>query len=309
MSKIAENLIELIGNTPLVSLGGYCKKNDLKGNIIAKVEYFNPLGSSKDRAALFMIEDAKKRGLLKSNSVIIEPTSGNTGVGLAYIAAIQGYKLILTMPESMSMERRKLLKMLGAEIVLTPADQGLSGAISKANELAKDYPDSFIPNQFENPANPLAHKMTTAKEIIVDMDGKIDYFVAGVGTGGTLTGVGSALKEFNKAIKIVAVEPFNSAVISGEGSGTHGLQGIGAGFIPKVLDVNLIDEVIKVKDEEAIKAGSEIAKTDGFLVGITSGAAIHAASILASRPENAGKNIVVFLPDTGERYLSTALFD
>ena len=309
MAKIAENLVELIGNTPLVSLGGYCKKRGLKGNIIAKAEYFNPLGSIKDRAALFMIEDAKERGILKSDSIIIEPTSGNTGVGLAYIAAIQGYRLILTMPESMSIERRKLLKMLGAEIVLTPAAQGLSGAISRANELAKEYPNSFIPNQFENPANPLAHRTTTAQEIIADTDGKIDYFVAGVGTGGTLTGIGTALKEFNKNIKIVAVEPFNSAVLSGESSGTHGLQGIGAGFIPKVLDVTIIDEIIKVKDEEAFAAGQEVAKTDGFLVGITSGAAIHAAAILAGRPENAGKNIITLLPDTGERYLSTALFD
>ncbi|HCT64391.1 MAG TPA: cysteine synthase A [Lachnospiraceae bacterium] len=309
MSKIAENLIELIGNTPLVSLGGYCKENGLKGNVIAKVEYFNPLGSVKDRAALYMIDDAKKRGLLKSDSVIIEPTSGNTGVGLAYIAAIRGYKLILIMPESMSIERRKLLKMLGAEIVLTPAEQGMGGAISKANELVNEYPNSFIPNQFENPANALAHKMTTAKEIIADTDGKIDYFVAGVGSGGTITGVGKALKDFDKNIKIVAVEPFSSAVISGENKGSHGLQGIGAGFIPKLLDVDIIDEVIKVKDNEAMEAGRQIAKTDGLLVGISSGAAIYAASVLANRPENAGKNIVVLLPDTGERYLSTALFE
>lgn len=309
MAKIAENLIELIGNTPLVCLGGYCKKNDLKGNIIAKVEYFNPLGSTKDRAALYMLEDAKERGLLKSDSIIIEPTSGNTGVGLAYISAIMGYRLILTMPESMSIERRKLLKMLGAEIVLTPAEQGMSGAISKANELAKEYPNSYIPNQFENPANAMAHIITTAEEIITDTDGKIDYFVAGVGTGGTITGVGRRLKEFDKSIKIVAVEPFNSAVLSGESGGVHGLQGIGAGFIPKLLDVNIIDEVIKVKDEEAFEAGREIAKTDGFLVGISSGAAIYAASVLAGKPENQGKNIVVLLPDTGERYLSTALFD
>ncbi|MEA5082680.1 MAG: cysteine synthase A [Lachnospiraceae bacterium] len=309
MAKIAENLIELIGNTPLVCLGGYCKKNGLKGNIIAKVEYFNPLGSTKDRAALYMLEDAKERGLLKSDSIIIEPTSGNTGVGLAYISAIMGYRLILTMPESMSIERRKLLKMLGAEIVLTPAEQGMSGAISKANELAKEYPNSYIPNQFENPANAMAHIITTAEEIITDTDGKIDYFVAGVGTGGTITGVGRRLKEFDKNIKIVAVEPFNSAVLSGESGGVHGLQGIGAGFIPKLLDVNIIDEVIKVKDEEAFEAGREIAKTDGFLVGISSGAAIYAASVLAGKPENQGKNIVVLLPDTGERYLSTALFD
>ncbi|MGE4215317.1 MAG: cysteine synthase A [Anaerotignaceae bacterium] len=309
MAKIAENLIELIGNTPLVSLSGYCKKNGLKGNIIAKAEYFNPLGSTKDRAALFMINDAIERGLLKEDTVIIEPTSGNTGVGLAYIAAIRGYRLILTMPESMSIERRKLLKMLGAEIVLTPAAQAMSGAISKANELAKEYPNSFIPNQFENPANAMAHIVTTAEEIIVDTDGKIDYFVAGVGTGGTITGVGTRLKEFDKNIKIVAVEPFNSAVLSGESSGAHGLQGIGAGFIPKVLDVSIIDEVIKIKDEEALEAGREIAKTDGFLVGISSGAAIYAAKILARRPENEGKNIVVLLPDTGERYISTALFD
>ena len=309
MAKIAGNLIELIGNTPLVSLGGYCKKNGLKSNVIAKVEYFNPLGSTKDRAALYMLEDAKERGVLKSDGIIIEPTSGNTGVGLAYISAIMGYRLILTMPESMSIERRKLLKMLGAEIVLTPAEQGMSGAISKANELAKEYPNSFIPNQFENPANARAHIITTAEEIITDTDGKIDYFVAGVGTGGTITGVGKRLKEFDNNIKIVAVEPFNSAVLSGESSGVHGLQGIGAGFIPRVLDVSIIDEVIKIKDEEALEAGREIAKTDGFLVGISSGAAIYAAAILAGRPENAGKNIVVLLPDTGERYLSTALFD
>lgn len=309
MSKIANNLTELIGNTPLVALNGYLKKNNIKGNIIAKVEYFNPLGSVKDRAALYMIQDAEKKGLIKENTVIIEPTSGNTGVGLAYISAIKGYKIILTMPESMSIERRKLLAMLGAEIVLTPASEGMPGAIKKANELAESFESSFIPNQFENDANAQAHRETTAKEIIADTDGKIDFFVAGVGTGGTITGIGEVLKAYNKGIKVVVVEPFTSAVISGEVKGPHGIQGIGAGFIPKVLNTEIIDEIIKVKDDEALKAGREVAKTDGLLVGISSGAAIYAAGKIASRPENAGKNIVVLLPDTGERYLSTALFD
>ena len=309
MAKIAENLIELIGNTPLVKLSGYCRQYGLEGNIIAKAEYFNPLGSVKDRAAFYMLNDAFESGEINERSIIIDPTSGNTGVGLAFICAIKGLRLILTMPENMSIERRKLLKMLGAEIVLTPASEGMAGAIKKAESIAEVSENSFIPNQFENNSNVRAHVMTTAKEIIDDTDGKIDFFVAGVGTGGTITGTGKGLKEFNPDIKIIAAEPFNSAVLSGESSGPHGLQGIGAGFVPKVLDTDIIDEVIKVKDEEAYEAGRSVAKTDGFLIGISSGAAIHAAKIIASRPENKGKNIVVLLPDTGERYISTPLFE
>ncbi|KEH88264.1 cysteine synthase A [Clostridium novyi] len=307
--KIAKNLIELIGNTPLVELSKYSKNNDLKTNLIAKVEYFNPGGSVKDRAGYYMIKDAEEKGIINKDTVIIEPTSGNTGVGLALVAAIRGYKLIITMPESMSLERRKTLSAYGAELILTPASEGMTGAIKKAEELAKEIPNSFIPGQFENPANAKAHKETTAREIWNDLDGKVDIFVAGVGTGGTLTGIGEALKERNPNVKIVAVEPADSAVISGEKPGAHGIQGIGAGFIPELLNVDIIDETIKISNEESFKVTKEIVQTEGMFVGISSGAAIAAASKLAKREENRDKNIVVLLPDTGLRYLSTPVFD
>ncbi|KGN02574.1 cysteine synthase [Clostridium novyi A str. 4570] len=307
--KIAKNLIELIGNTPLVELSKYSKNNDLKTNLIAKVEYFNPGGSVKDRAGYYMIKDAEEKGIINKDTVIIEPTSGNTGVGLALVAAIRGYKLIITMPESMSLERRKTLSAYGAELILTPAGEGMTGAIKKAEELAKEIPNSFIPGQFENPANAKAHKETTAEEIWNDLDGKVDIFVAGVGTGGTLTGIGEALKEKNPNVKIVAVEPADSAVISGEKPGAHGIQGIGAGFIPELLNVDIIDETIKISNEESFKVTKEIVQTEGMFVGISSGAAIAAASKLAKREENRDKNIVVLLPDTGLRYLSTPVFD
>lgn len=307
--KIAKNLIELIGNTPLVELSKYSKNNDLKTNLIAKVEYFNPGGSVKDRAGYYMIKDAEEKGIINKDTVIIEPTSGNTGVGLALVAAIRGYKLIITMPESMSLERRKTLSAYGAELILTPAGEGMTGAIKKAEELAKEIPNSFIPGQFENPANAKAHKETTAEEIWNDLDGKVDIFVAGVGTGGTLTGIGEALKEKNPNVKIVAVEPADSAVISREKPGAHGIQGIGAGFIPELLNVDIIDETIKISNEESFKVTKEIVQTEGMFVGISSGAAIAAASKLAKREENRDKNIVVLLPDTGLRYLSTPVFD
>ncbi|GAB6149635.1 cysteine synthase [Clostridium novyi A str. BKT29909] len=307
--KIAKNLIELIGNTPLVELSKYSKNNDLKTNLIAKVEYFNPGGSVKDRAGYYMIKDAEEKGIINKDTVIIEPTSGNTGVGLALVAAIRGYKLIITMPESMSLERRKTLSAYGAELILTPASEGMTGAIKKAEELAKEIPNSFIPGQFENPANAKAHKETTAREIWNDLDGKVDIFVAGVGTGGTLTGIGEALKERNPNVKIVSVEPADSAVISGEKPGAHGIQGIGAGFIPELLNVDIIDETIKISNEESFKVTKEIVQTEGMFVGISSGAAIAAASKLAKREENRDKNIVVLLPDTGLRYLSTPVFD
>ncbi|KEH94792.1 cysteine synthase A [Clostridium botulinum] len=307
--KIAKNLIELIGNTPLVELSKYSKNNDLKTNLIAKVEYFNPGGSVKDRAGYYMIKDAEEKGIINKDTVIIEPTSGNTGVGLALVAAIRGYKLIITMPESMSLERRKTLSAYGAELILTPAGEGMTGAIKKAEELAKEIPNSFIPGQFENPANAKAHKETTAEEIWNDLDGKVDIFVAGVGTGGTLTGIGEALKERNPNVKIVSVEPADSAVISGEKPGAHGIQGIGAGFIPELLNVDIIDETIKISNEESFKVTKEIVQTEGMFVGISSGAAIAAASKLAKREENRDKNIVVLLPDTGLRYLSTPVFD
>lgn len=309
MAQIKNSLMECIGNTPLVRLGGWMKKQGVEAELLAKVESFNPLGSAKDRAAYYMMEDAKEAGILKEDTVIIEPTSGNTGVGLAFLAAIGGYRLILTMPETMSIERRKLLQMLGAEIVLTEGKKGMSGAIEKAQELAQSFVSAWIPNQFENPSNAKAHVCTTGPEIWRDTDGKVDVFVAGVGTGGTLTGVGTVLKEKNPAVEIVAVEPFGSAVLSGEAAGPHGLQGIGAGFVPGVLKTDLIDRVVKVKDEEALKTGQEVAKTDGLLVGISSAAALFAATQLAKDPAYKGKTIVVLLPDTGERYLSTALFD
>ena len=306
MANIKNNLEELIGHTPLVRLSLWGK--GLPAQVLAKVEFFNPLGSVKDRAALFMMNEAERQGVLKPGTVIIEPTSGNTGIGLAFLSAVRGYRLILTMPETMSIERRKLLAQLGAEIVLTDGKKGMSGAIEKANELAASMESAFIPNQFENPANAKAHYETTGPEIWADTDGQVDIFVAGVGTGGTLTGVGRYLKEKNPQVKVVAVEPATSAVLSGKPAGPHGLQGIGAGFVPGVLDRDLMDEVIGVNDEDALQAAQKAAKTEGLLVGISSGAALFAAEQLAKRPENAGKTIVALLPDTGERYLSTALF-
>lgn len=308
MSKIVNNLVELIGNTPLLQLNNYKAQKGFEGTIIAKLEYFNPAGSVKDRIGFAMIKDAEEKGLLKDDSVIIEPTSGNTGIALSLVAAVKGYRLILTMPETMSIERVNLLKARGVELVLTPGGEGMKGAISKAIELSKKIPNSIILQQFENPSNPLIHKLTTAEEIWEDTDGKVDIFVAGVGTGGTVSGVGEGLKAKNPNIKIVAVEPASSPVISGGKPGPHKIQGIGAGFIPNNLNLNIIDEVITVKNEEAFEASRALAKTEGLLVGISSGAATFAATELAKRPENKGKNIVVLLPDTGERYLSTDLY-
>ena len=308
MSKIVNNLVELIGNTPLLQLNNYKAEKGFEGTIIAKLEYFNPAGSVKDRIGFAMIKDAEEKGLLKDDSVIIEPTSGNTGIALSLVAAAKGYRLILTMPETMSVERVNLLKARGVELVLTPGGEGMKGAISKAIELSKEIPNSIILQQFENPSNPLIHKLTTAEEIWEDTDGKVDIFVAGVGTGGTVSGVGEGLKAKNPNIKIVAVEPASSPVISGGKPGPHKIQGIGAGFIPHNLNLNIIDEVITVKNEEAFEASRALAKTEGLLVGISSGAATFAATELAKRPENKGKNIVVLLPDTGERYLSTDLY-
>lgn len=306
--RIAKSLIELIGNTPLLELSNYNKENNLQANIIGKLEYFNPGGSVKDRIGYAMIEDAEKKGLLNKDTLIIEPTSGNTGIALAYVSAAKGYRLILTMPETMSLERRNLLKALGAELVLTPGPEGMKGAIAKANELKDQNENSIILQQFENPSNPEIHKRTTAEEIYKDTDGNVDIFVAGVGTGGTITGVGEALKKKNPNVKIVAVEPVNSPVISGGKPGPHKLQGIGAGFIPKNLNVDIIDEVIQIENEDAFKASKDLARTEGLLVGISAGAAVVAATKLAQREENKGKNIVVLLPDTGERYLSTDLY-
>lgn len=305
MERIADNITQLIGRTPLVRLNSFSEDG---AEVVAKVESFNPLGSAKDRVGFAMIEDAEKKGLLKKGATVIEPTSGNTGVGLAFTCAVKGYKLILTMPESMSAERRALLAALGAELVLTPASEGMSGAIRRADELAAETEGSFIPGQFVNPANPDIHERTTGPEIIADTDGKVDIFVSAVGTGGTITGVGRALKKHNPDIKIVAVEPYDSPVLSGGKAGPHKLQGIGAGFVPDILDTDLIDEIITVKTEEAYAAARKSAGREGVLVGISSGAALHAASLLAKRPENKGKRIVVLLPDTGERYLSTDLF-
>lgn len=309
MTKIARNLTELIGNTPLLELQSYSQKNNLQASIVAKLEYFNPMGSVKDRIAHAMITDAEEKGILKEGSVIIEPTSGNTGIGLAFVSAVKGYRLILTMPETMSIERRKLLKALGAELVLTPGTEGMVGAIKKAKELSESIPNSYIPQQFANAANPAVHKKTTAQEILRDTDGKVDIFVAGVGTGGTVTGVGEVLKNANPNVKIVAVEPYDSPVLSGGKAGPHKIQGIGAGFVPDIYNSKVIDEVIKVKNEEAFEASRAVAKAEGLLVGISSGAALQAATELAKREENKGKTIVVLLPDTGERYLSTVLFD
>lgn len=309
MSKIAKNLINLIGNTPLLELTGTEQELGLKAQVVAKLEYLNPLRSVKDRTALALIQRAERKGLIGNGTTIIEPTSGNTGVGLAFIAAIHGYKLILVMPEAMSLERRTLLKALGAELVLTPAYEGMAGAISKANELAKEIGDAYIPQQFENPANPEVHRRTTAEEIIRDTDGKVDFFVAGIGTGGTITGVGQALRAYDNKVKIIGVEPYTSSVLSGERPGPHKIQGIGAGFKPKTLDATVYDEILRIKDHEAYGIARLLARKDGVLAGVSSGAAAAAAIKLARRPENKGKRIVVLLPDTGERYLSTALYN
>jgi cysteine synthase A len=309
MSKIYKSLPELIGKTPLLELSGYNKQHNLDAKVIAKLEYFNPAGSVKDRIAYAMIIDAEEKGLLKTGSVIIEPTSGNTGIGLASVAASRGYKVILTMPDTMSIERRNLLKAYGAEIVLTEGAKGMKGAIDKADELAAEIENSYIPGQFSNPSNPLIHKKTTGPEIWEDTDGTIDIFVSGIGTGGTITGAGEYLKSKNPNIKIVAVEPIDSPVLSEGKAGPHKIQGIGAGFIPDTLNTKIYDEIITVSNEDAFAIGKEIAKTEGLLVGISSGAALFAATELAKRPENVGKTIVVLLPDTGERYLSTALFE
>ena len=307
--KIAKHLYDLIGNTPLLELTNYGKANILNARLVGKLEYFNPLSSVKDRVGFALIDDAEKKGTLKEGSVIIEPTSGNTGIGLAFVAAAKGYRIIIVMPDTMSMERRNLLKALGAELVLTEGAKGMSGAIAKAEELAKEIPNSFIPGQFVNPANPAIHRATTAEEIWRDTDGKVDIFVAGVGTGGTVSGVGEGLKQHNPNIKIVAVEPADSPVLSGGKPGPHKIQGIGAGFVPSILDKDVIDEIITVKNEDAFEAARGVSKNEGLLIGISSGAAVHAAKELASRPENSGKLIVVLLPDTGERYLSTPLFE
>lgn len=309
MAKIYKSLTELIGKTPLLELSNYEKKNALNATVLAKLEYFNPAGSVKDRIAKAMIDDAEEKGLLKKGSVIIEPTSGNTGIGLASVAAARGYRVILTMPETMSVERRKLLKAYGAELVLTDGAAGMKGAIAKAEALAKETPDSFIPGQFVNPANPAVHRATTGPEIWEDTDGKVDYFIAGIGTGGTITGVGEYLKSKNPELKVIAVEPTGSPVLSEGKAGPHKIQGIGAGFVPDTLNTGVYDEIIKVDNEDAFATGREVAKEEGLLVGISSGAALWAATQLAKRPDNKGKNIVVLLPDTGERYLSTALFE
>ena len=308
MGRIAKKLTDLIGNTPLLELGNFGREHEAIATILAKLEYFNPGGSVKDRIGFSMIEDAETKGELNKESIIIEPTSGNTGIALAFIAAAKGYRLILTMPETMSIERRNLLKALGAELVLTPGAEGMSGAIRKAEALNTEYPNSFVPQQFKNPANPEIHRKTTAEEIWNDTDGDVDIFVSGVGTGGTITGVGEILKQRNPGVKIVAVEPFDSQVLAGGKPGPHKIQGIGAGFIPDILNAGIIDEIIPVKNEDALRTGRKLAKTEGLIVGISSGAAVYAALELAQREENRGKRIVVILPDTGERYLSTLLY-
>lgn len=308
MSKIYKGAIELVGNTPLVEVTNIEKKERLKARLLVKLEYFNPAGSVKDRVGKAMIEDAERTGRLKPGSVIIEPTSGNTGIGLAAVSAVKGYRMILTMPDTMSVERRNILKAYGAEIVLTPGEKGMSGAIQKAEELAREIPDSFIPGQFDNPVNPRAHMESTGPEIWHDTDGQVDIFVASVGTGGTLTGTGTYLKEKNPRIKVIAVEPSTSPVLSGGSAGPHKIQGIGAGFIPKVLDTHIYDDIITVDNEAPFATAKMLARTEGLLTGISSGAALYAAIEVARRPENEGKTIVVLLPDSGDRYYSTALF-
>ena len=306
--NIAKKLTDLIGSTPLLELNAYEAAKGIDAHIIAKLEYFNPAGSVKDRIAYAMITDAEEKGLLKPGATIIEPTSGNTGIGLAFVSAVKGYKLILTMPDSMSVERRNLVKAYGARVELTPGKDGMNGAIAKAKELQQQIPGSFIPQQFENPANPRAHYNTTGKEIWADTEGKVDIFVAGVGTGGTVSGTGKRLKEYNSNVKVVAVEPASSPVLSGGQPGPHKIQGIGPGFVAKTYDASVVDEIITVENDEAILTGRELAANEGLLVGISAGAAVFAARKLAQRPENKGKNIVVLLPDTGDRYLSTALY-
>lgn len=308
MSKIYKSALELIGHTPLIEVKRLERKENLKAKLLIKTEYFNPSGSVKDRAALWMIKDAEEKGLLKEGSTIIEPTSGNTGIGLAAIAAVKGYRIILTMPETMSVERRNILKAYGAEVVLTEGAKGMSGAIAKAEELAREIPGGFIPGQFDNPANPRAHIESTGPEIWEDTEGQVDIFVAGAGTGGTVTGVGEYLKAQKADVKIVAVEPADSPVLSGGQAGPHGLQGIGAGFVPKILNTEIYDEIITVENEEAYAASRNLTKTEGILTGISSGAALHAGILLAKRQENEGKTIVVLLPDSGDRYYSTPLF-
>jgi cysteine synthase A len=309
MANIAHNLIDLLGNTPLLELSRTEKKERLKARIIVKLELFNPARSVKDRVGFAMLNDAERRGLINKDTTIIEPTSGNTGIGLALASAIRGYRLILTMPEAMSLERRKLLKALGAELVLTPAYEGMAGAIRKAQELAQEIGNTYIPQQFENKANAEIHRKTTAEEIWRDTDGKVDILVAGIGTGGTITGVGEVLKKYNPHIQVIAVEPDSSPVLSGGKPGPHKLQGIGAGFVPKVLNTTVYDEIIRIKDEEAYDRGRQLARTDGVLAGVSSAAAVAAAIRVAKRPENEKKNIVVILPDTGERYLSTPIYN
>lgn len=309
MGNIRKKLTELIGNTPLLELSGIEKRYNLEATLIAKLEYFNPGGSVKDRVALSMIEDAERKGVLTPGAVIIEPTSGNTGVGLAWIGRVKGYRTLLTMPETMSKERQYLLRAMGAELVLTPGKEGMKGAIARAEELRKEIPGAVILQQFDNPANPAAHIQSTAEEIWRDTDGQVDVFVAGVGTGGTISGTGKGLKAHNPAIEIIAVEPDSSAVLSGEAPGAHKIQGIGAGFIPRTYDASVVDRVIRVTDEDAMRTSRELSETEGLLVGISAGAAAYAAMQLALQPEYRGKKIVVLLPDTGERYLSTALFN
>ncbi|MDD6485005.1 MAG: cysteine synthase A [Clostridiales bacterium] len=308
MAKIYQKITDLIGKTPLLELVNYEKANDLQATVVGKLEYFNPAGSVKDRIAKAMVDEAEAQGKLKPGSVIIEPTSGNTGIGLASVAAARGYKIIITMPETMSIERRNLLKAYGAELVLTDGSKGMKGAIAKAEELSKEIPNSFIPSQFTNPANPAYHRATTGPEIWEDTDGRVDIFVAGVGTGGTVSGVGEYLKSKNPDVKVVAVEPASSPVLSEGKPGPHKIQGIGAGFVPDTLNTEIYDEIIKVENDDAFKTGKAIARTEGVLVGISSGAAVWAATELAKRPENKGKTIVALLPDTGERYLSTPMF-
>ncbi len=308
MSKIAKHLTDLIGNTPLLELANFSESRGLKARLLVKLEYFNPLSSVKDRIGYELVKDAEEQGLINKDTVLIEPTSGNTGIALAFVAAAKKYRIILTMPDTMSRERQSLLKALGAELVLTPGGDGMKGAVAKAKELAKQTPNSYIPSQFDNPANPEIHRLTTAVEIWNDTDGAVDIFVAGVGTGGTITGVGEVLKQKKPSARIVAVEPADSPVLSGGAAGHHKIQGIGAGFVPGVLNVKIIDEVFAVKNEDAFRTGRELAREEGLIVGISSGAAAYAASEIAKRAENAGKTIVALLPDTGERYLSTPLF-